>query len=209
MAENENIVLEEKAEVPAESNKVTFKAKLKEWCRKKIVSLKRAPQNIALLVLLATTVYFMLVLFPIGQAVKSAASDPNTPAIGITMFVTTLLSLLVLVSALNSFPKRKKPNIVFIVMVFVMIAVMIVCDIVYYIQMSNCLKGISNPSNSMYKLVSAPQGYVLGHIIMCGISAVVFALIPVYGKLIKKIDTSVKLESATENMSGNIDIQED
>lgn len=183
----------------------------KEWCRKKVVALKRAPQNIPLLILLATTIYFMLVLFNISQAIHASASDQNTKATGICLFVTTLLSLLSLVSFLNAFPKRKKPNIFFIVLVFVMIAVEIVCDVVYYVQMKNCLAGINNPETStMYATVNGAQPYVIGHIVLLGVSALIFALLPLYKMLINKINTKVELESATENMSvGSIDIEED
>ena len=45
--------------------------------------------------------------------------------------------------------------------------------------------------------------------VLLGVSAVVFALLPVYKRLINKINTKVQLESATENMQGSIDIQED
>ena len=152
----------------------------------------------------------MLVLFIVSQSIFESATNDYTHATGICIFITTLLSLLCLVSFLNAFPKRKKPNIFFIVLVFVMIAAMVACDVVYYVQMSNCMANITGADEStMYQIVSKGQPYIIGHIVLLGISAVVFALLPVYGRLIKKIDTSVKLESATENMQGNIDITED
>lgn len=209
MAENEKIVSVESGNSKAPLGKRAGAA-LKEWWRKKIVGLKRKPQSIPLFVLAVTTVYFMLVLFVISQAIKASYTDPHTAATGICIFVTTLLSLLVLVSLMNAFPKRKKPNVFFIVLVFAMVAAMIVCDVVYYVQMNACLENILNPETSdMFKTVSAAQPYVIVHIILLGVSAVIFALLPVYSRLIKKINTSVVLESATENMQGNIDIQED
>lgn len=57
--------------------------------------------------------------------------------------------------------------------------------------------------------VEKAQPYILAHIVLLGVSAIVFALLPVYKRLINKIDTKVVLESATENMQGAIDIQED
>ena len=182
----------------------------KEWLRKKVVALKRAPQTIALIVMVATTVYFLLALFPISQAIRKSFNDPATPATGICLFITTLLSLLYLVSFLNAFPKRKKPNIFFIVLVFVMIGAMIGCDVGYYIQMNNCIAAISDPSTSLsYAAISKAQPFVLVHIILLGVSALVFALLPAYKIAINKINTKVELESATENMHGGIDIQED
>ena len=187
---------------PSKSNK--FVAGLKEWCRKRVVALKVKPQTIPLLVMVITTIYFMLILFDISKAVDSSATEKTTFATGICTFITTLLSLLYLVSFLNAFPKRKKPNIFFIVLVGVMIAGQLACDLVYYIQMNNCI----NDKPALAAGIESAQPLVIGHIVLLGLSAVVFALLPVYSKLIRKIDTSIKLESATEHMSGNIDIEE-
>lgn len=183
-----------------------FKSKMKEWFRKKIVNLKRRPQTIPLLLFVITTVFFMLALVTFSQSVYSSNSDARTPATGICIFISTLLSLLVLVSFLNAFPKRKKPVIAFIVLVYLMVAGMIACDIVYYSQMQACIE--FNGSGTMVDMVSKGQPLILVHIVLLGISAVVFALLPVYSRLIKKIDTSIKIESATENMQGQIDIED-
>ncbi len=201
MAE-ENVHIEN-TDVP-ESSKPSFGARAKEWLRKKIVNLKRHPQNIALLFLAIASVYYMFIMFVIGQAMGVTAEEPQLPATGICSFISTLLSILVLVCFLNSFPKRKKPNIVFIVLTFAMIFAIIGCDIGYYVPMHFYLIDHQNKVEAI-----AAQPYVLAHIILLAIAAVVFALLPVYSRLIKKIDTSIKLESATENMSGGIDIQED
>ena len=179
-------------------------AAIKEWFRKKIVALKVKPQIIPLVVLLVTSVIFMLSLHNVGIAIHASFSAAETEATGICSFITTLLSLLVLVSFLNAFPKRKKPNIFFIVLVFVMIAGMVACDLVYYIQMSHFITAKPDLSAK----VEPAQPYILTHIIMLGVSAVMFALLPGYSILIRKINTSVKLESATENMSGKIDIED-
>ncbi len=192
---------------PSKGN--SFGAKVKEWLRKKTVALKRKPQTIALLFLAVTTIYFMLILFKLSQAISYAESNQYVKATGICIFVVTLLSLLVLVSFLNAFPKRKKPNIFFIVLVFVMLAGMLACDIVSYLQMSNCLRNLTSNTSSLYVAVDKALPYVIGHVVLLGISAVVFALLPVYAKLINKINTKIEVESATENMRGAIDIQED
>lgn len=222
MAENDNVVnatspeeqVADKQSAP--DNKPTKKngagVKIKEWFRKQTVALKRAPQNITLVYLAIVTVYFLLVLFNVSQAINSAASNKHVSATGICIFIVTLLSILVLVSFLNAFPKRKKPNIFFIVLTFVMIAGMVACDLVYYIQMNNCLYDPANPispSSSMYLAITGCQPLVLVHIILLGVGALLFALLPVYSKLLQKINTQVVLESATENMNGEIDILED
>ena len=180
-------------------------AAVKEWCRKRVVALKVKPQIIPLVILVITSVTFMLALHSVGIAINASFSAAETKATGICSFITTLLSLLVLVSFLNAFPKRKKPNIFFIVLVFVMIAGIVACDVVYYVQMSNFMKAKPDLSAE----VEPAQPYIMAHLIMLGISALSFALLPLYAKLIRKINTSIKLESATEHMSGNIDIEED
>ena len=228
MAENENVlkpdeVAEEPvtADAPVEVTEAPAPQKpskgkksskgVKEWFRKKIVALKRRPQNIALLFLLVSTVYFMLSLFKISQAIYEVYTQEGVEtSIGICIFVTTLLSLLVLVSFLNSFPKRKKPNIFFIVLVFLMIGAMIACNIVFYVQMSDilALPALQGATDTINK-VTTGQTYVIVHVALLGVSAVVFALLPAYRLLINKINTQVELESATEKMQGDIDIQED
>lgn len=189
---------------------------VKEWFRKKIVGLKRSPQNVALLFLAVTTVYFMLALYRISMAIDKVAGQKGIETtIGICIFVTTLLSLLVLVSFLNAFPKRKKPNIFFIVLVFLMIGAMVACDIVYYVQMNDIMSLPDYQSTKkevveIISLITTGQTYIIVHVVLLGISAAVFALLPLYSKLINKINTKVELESATENMKeGAIDIQED
>ncbi len=198
----EETVMENQPEnKPSKGSK--FKAGVKEWFRKKIVTLKVKPQLIPLTVMVITTVYFMLILFKMSYSVKEASTA--TTATGICAFITTLLSLLYIVSFLNAFPKRKKPNIFFIVLVGVMIAGQIACDLVYYLQMAHYVAEKPQIAPS----INPAQPLVIGHIVLLGISAVVFALLPVYSRLIRKINTSIKLDSATEHMHGNIDIEED
>lgn len=181
---------------------------VKEWFRKKVVALKVKPQIIPLIVLALTTVCFMLFLYKFSGSIAASFNDARTKATGICIFISTLLSLLVLVSFLNAFPKRKKPNIFFIVLVFAMLAGILACDIVYYVQMENCIE-FNGVGSSLSLKVEPGQPYMIAHIVLLCVSAVVFALLPVYGRLIKKINTSKKLESAAETMSGGIDIEEE
>ena len=214
MAENENVLQPEASETPAPKPSKGKKSKgIKEWFRKRIVALKRKPQNVALFFLAVTTIYFMLSMFKISQAIYEVYDQEGVDTtIGICVFVTTLLSLLVLVSFLNSFPKRKKPNIFFIVLVGLMIAAMIACDIVFYVQTEDIL---ALPALQVFEAqatvakVKLGQTYILAHVGLLAFSGIMFALLPAYKILINKINTKVELESATENMHGEIDIEED
>lgn len=205
MAENDQIVVED---VQTESKFEKFLAMLKERGRKFIVGLKRKPQNIAFFFLLVSSVYFLLILFPISEASFIASEEPTMETVGLCMFIATLLSLLVLVSFLNSFPKRKKPSVFFICLVVAMIAGIVVCDVMYYVQANNYLAGSSDPSGEMYITVSASLPYIIGHLVLLGIAAVVFALLPVYKRLINMIDTSIHIDSASEKMTA-IDVEDE
>ena len=199
----EEVIQNNENQQPSKGKK--FVAAIKEWWRKRIVALKVKPQTIPLLVLLITSIVFMLSLYKFSVAVYWTSDEAGVGATGIWIFISTLLSLLVLVSFLNAFPKRKKPNIFFIVLVFVMIAAMIGCEIAYYLEMVSCKK--LHPTTSTY--IDPAQPLVIAHIALLGLSAIVFALLPVYSKLIKKINTSIKVDSATEHMGEKIDIEED
>lgn len=203
MTENNNVT--DNVQTRTTGEKIA--AALKEWGRKQIVGLKRRPQNIAFLVLAATSIYFLFALFPLSQAVNEVNTHADTKATGICMFIVTLVSILVLVSFLNAFPKRKKPLIPFIALVFAMIAGMVACDIVFYVQMNNCLAAAAEQSTT-YGYVEAGQPFIIVHIVLLCVSAVVFALLPVYRKFINMIDTSKTVVSATENMKGTLDLEE-
>lgn len=82
-------------------------ARIKESFRKFLVSLKRNPQNIPLVMLLVTFLYYSLNLTDMSD---TTAKIQGT-GMGLAQFCIILFSLLSLVCLLNAFPRRKKPNI--------------------------------------------------------------------------------------------------
>ena len=78
-----------------------------EFLRKKLVSLKRKPQMIALLVLAAAFVYYSLNL----TMISNTTAKIQGAGMGLAGFATMLFSMLSLVCFLNAFPHRKKTNI--------------------------------------------------------------------------------------------------
>ncbi len=215
MSENENVIRDG---APVAEKPKNNPRGVKEWLRKKVVALKRAPHLIALVVMLAATVFFMFVLFPLSNAINTC--NKSVTASGICQFIVTLLSLLMLVSYLNAFPKRKKPNIFFIVLVFAMIGAMIACDAVImketseyladqYARLAEATEETKKNIMDSIMAIEPVRPFMITHISLLAASAGVFALLPVYKRLINKINTKVELESATENMQGDIDIQED
>ena len=75
---------------------------IREFWRKRLVSLKRKPSNIALFVMGIAFIYYTFNLTQISNTTALI----NGPHMGLTEFITILLSTLSLVCFLNSFPHR-------------------------------------------------------------------------------------------------------
>ncbi len=115
---------------------------------------------------------------------------------GLCQFCMMLFSLLSMVCMLNSFPKRKKPNYPMIVLMFVMFAVIIYCDIHYTNAIMAALTRAESPIVLDVNTIYIANAYnMLGtFIVMIGITAVLVLTLPLYSKLLKKINTSVDVE---------------
>ena len=177
---------------------------MKEFFRKFMVSLKRKPQNIPFVALILAFVYYSFNLTKISDT-TAKIQGAN---MGLCEFVTMLLSMLVFVCFLNSFPKRKKPNIFMLTVMYVMFALIIVCDFNYSFR----IKAAMQRDNFSQVLEENPYiqqalTVVNVHVVLVIIVAVLVALIPVYGKLLKKVNTSIEVE-ANEDM-GTIEVDED
>lgn len=169
-----------------------FLAKVKEWFRKQIVTLKRKPQKISFFFYAISTVFFLIALFTFSQASTAVASAATGN--GLIIFVDTLLSILVLVSFLNAFPNRKKVVIPMLVLVFVMSAAIIACDISVFVLIQNAINKAVNPYKEPAVKGCLPLFII--HIILMAISVALLALTPVIRKLLNKINTSVVVESS-------------
>ena len=208
MDENQNVVVNE---VPPVETKPSKKDKLvagfKEFIRKQVVALKRNPQRIPLFCIVICSVLWLIWLFTFSQAV-SALLGLNT--LGLMVFVNTLLSILIIPLFLNAFPKRKKPNYVFIALVFVFMATIIVLDIVYRMQIYDFLyvqKAQTDAWIAERPFIDSSCNLAIVHVVLIAISALSLALIPVYAPLIKKINTAKNIES--NEISGSIDVEDD
>ena len=164
-------------------------AATKEAIRKLIVSLKRNPSIIPLLMLLASFLLFSLNL----TSMSDTTAKIQGKGMGLCQFCIMLFSLLSMLCMLNAFPRRKKPSIPMIAVMFVQFGVMIYCNIHY----SNAVYAALTRAESPIKLDKSTE-YIakaynmLGtHMIMLIISAVLVVLLPLYSKWLKKINTSV------------------
>lgn len=226
MAEKEQIVNTE-----SENNKPSVLSKVgagfKEWGRKQVVTLKRRPQNIAFIFLFIVTVFNLLSLTIYSELIVSYGEDIEW--VGLMVFVNTLLSILVLVAYLNTFPKIKGVNskvvftmtesgvklhinVLMLAVTLLMIIVMMVCEIFYYILMNQgyydfYLSTGTEINPKVVNLFESTFTLTIVHIILLGISALLILTLPLYRKLLMKINTSINLESATENMQ-KIDLED-
>ena len=173
-----------------------------EFLRKWLVALKRRPQMIALIVLAAAFVYYSLNLTQISNTTAKIYGS----GMGLAEFLTMLLSILSLVCFLNAFPHRKKTNIPMLVLMFVMVGIVIGCDLFYGGRINEAVSRAENPisTEGVNSYIAAAAGMLKVHVVLLGIGAALTALLPVYRPLIRKINTSVEVES-NESM-GEIDI---
>ena len=165
---------------------------VKEFFRKKLVSLKRKPQMIPMVVLAIAFLYYSLNL----TQVSNTTAKIQLPGMGLSGFCTMLFSMLSFVCFLNAYPHRKKTNIPMLVLMFLMLAILIVCDTFYMGQINTAITRADHPI-----VVDAGTAYItkaydmLGvHRIIIVIGALLTLLVPVMRKLFKKINTSLAVE---------------
>lgn len=165
---------------------------IKESVRKAIVSLKRNPSVIPLAMLFIAFLYYSLNL----TNMSDTTAKIQGMGMGLSQFCIMLFSLLSLVCMLNAFPRRQKPNIPMIVIMFVMFAIIIFCDIHYNNTIMAALTRAESPIvlNETTAYIADAYNMLNTHVGMMITSAVLVVLLPVYSKLLRKINTSVEVE---------------
>ena len=162
---------------------------IKEFIRKRIVALKRKPQTIALLAFALAFVYYSLNLTKISDTTAYI----NLPGMGLAGFATMLFSILLMVCFMNAFPHRKKVNVPMLALMFVLVGIIIYAGIFYQGRITDALTREVNPIT-----VGADKGYINAavrmltvHRVMLIVGVALVALLPVYSKLLRKINTNV------------------
>ncbi len=167
----------------------TFKGP--EFIRKFLVSLKRRPHNIAFVVFIIAFLIYALNLTHISHT----TSRINGPGMGIFGFVTMLASFLSLACYLNIFPKRKPVNKPMLILFFAMNVAVIICDYMYRSVIYEAVTRKDNPIAVEDYIFRASS--MLGvHIVFLIVGLALVVLLPVYGRLFKKINTSIAVESS-------------
>ena len=177
-------------------------AGIREFVRKRIVALKRKPQTIALIVLAIGFLYYSLNL----TQISNTTAKIQGPGMGLSGFVTMLLSMLSLVCFLNAFPHRKKVNIPMLALMFLMLGVIIYCDIYYSGCITRAVTRENNPIDptGINSYITRAASMLRVHRVILIVGAALAALVPVYSKLLRRINTSVDVAGNRE--MGAIDI---
>ncbi len=177
----------------------------KEFVRKFFVSLKRSPHNIAMFMMLVTYVFYSLNL----TKISNTTAYIGRANMGQCQFVAMLLGILSFVSFLRAFPRREKPKLVMIILTILMLAASTFVEFVYAYRITSALndpvhpiviRGADGNLNDAGKAILSAQPIVSVHIILLLICIVLIVALPVYSKLLKKINTSIDV-AGNENMS--------
>ena len=169
-------------------------AGIHEFFRKRLVSLKRKPHMIPMLIFVFAFVYYSFNLTQISNTTALI----NGPHMGLAEFATMLFSTLSLVCFLNSFPHRKKVNVPMLVLMILMVAGLIFCDIYYGGRITAAITREENRIDPTGKniFVTNAMNMLNVHKIILIVGLVMTALLPVYTPLLKKINTSVNIEGS-------------
>ena len=185
-----------------EKKSVSSSSHMPEFLRRIFVGLKRQPATIALVVLVIAFFQYSLNLTHISDTTAKIQGS----GMGLCGFATMLFSMLSLVCFINAFPRRKKPVIPMVVLMFVMFAIIIFCDVRYSGLIMTALTRAENPIKLDVSTIYIAQAYnvLQTHIAIEVVGIVLVVLMPLYTKLLRKINTSVTVEDYGK--LGEIDI---
>ena len=176
--------------------KFNLGAALKEFVRKIIVSLKRNPSVIPLVMLLVSFLLFSLNLTDMSDTTAKIQGR----GMGLCQFCIMLFSLLSFVCMLNAFPKRKKPVLPMVILLFVMFGIILFADIHYCNGIMAALNRAESPivldANTAY--IADAYNMLQTFMVLMGVTAALVVTLPFYSKLIRKINTSVDVEDNGE-----------
>lgn len=165
---------------------------IKEFFRKLAVSLKQRPHNIALVSFLVTFIVYSFNLTKVSSTTTTINSNP----MGLCSFITMLCSILAFVAFLNAFPKRQKPKVFMCIVLGVLVAAVIACDVVYLFKIN---QGITRtPEYLKNGDILVCQTMLIWHASLMGVSAALTLAIPLLRKLFGLINTSVDLGEEQE-----------
>ena len=178
-------------------------ASMKGCGRKLLISLKKNPNYIPLIMLVISFLVYSLNL----TSVSDTTATIQGKGMGICEFATMLFSILSMIAMLNAFPKRKKPNYPIVGVIIVLCVIIIVADYIYVNKVYEAFIKLGDKINpKYYDSYMTTYNMLYVHIVLMAITAVTVILEPLFAKLLKKINTSVELE---ETNVMNIELAEE
>ena len=168
-----------------------------EFVRKFIVALKRRPQYIPLATFVVAFVIYSFNLTYVSNT-TALLSGPN---MGLAAFATMLFSMLSLLCCLNAFPYRKPVHKPMLIIMFVMQAIILFADWYYLRRITIDGVGIDWTQNDF---IYYAQYYLTVHMVIVIVGVVLTVLLPVYSKLLRKINTNIEVGGNTD--MGAIDL---
>lgn len=166
---------------------MSFGAKIKEFFRKKIVNLKRKPE---ILPLLAIIIACMIYTFKLSNY-SNASIYATDFWVAILVFTTTLFSILAIFTYLNAHT-RKGVNKVMLALCVLILVFLFVSDFLSLRSLSTRIAEIAAMGGEERPALSQAVVDLRSHMISLVVSVLLVVLKPVYGKLLNKINTSVK-----------------
>ena len=168
------------------------KGRMPEFVRKFLVSLKRQPSMIPFVVLVIAFLQYSLNLTHISDTTAKIQGA----GMGLCGFSTMLFSMLSLMCFLNAFPRRKKPVVPMLLLMFLMLGLIFYSDWYYATLIQTALTRADNPvildANTIY--IAYAWNVLQDHMTLLCAGAVITVLLPVYTFLLRKIDTSIQVE---------------
>lgn len=167
-------------------------SKMPEFLRQMIVSLKRRPQTIPMI---SMAIAFIVYSFNLTEVSNTTAKIQGV-GMGFCGFCTMLFSILAFVCFLNAFPTRKPVNKPMWVLMFVLMGIVIAADMYYSNAVAVALTRPENPivlSVTTLYIVNA-YNMIADHLMWLYITIGLILTLPIYSKLIRKINTNVDVE---------------
>ena len=168
--------------------------------RKFIVSLKKRPHNIPLTMMVVAYIVYSFNL----TKVSNTTAVVNKPGMGLCEFCIMLFSLLAFVCFINAYPKRKKPILPMVILLYLLEGIILVSDVIYLSKINEGLQTIEITAARAF--IPQAQSMLVVHMILVVLTIVLIALIPVLGRMLNKIDTSIKL---ADNEDVEIELADD
>ena len=170
---------------------------MKEKYRKFLVALKRRPQMIALVVLIAGFLVYSLNL----TIISNTTAKLQGSNMGLCGFATMLFSILGTVTFLNTFPHRKPVNKIMLALMFLLFGIVIFADVCYMGRVNYALYREVDPIKvtDSTRYITNSLSLLTAHIAITGAGLLLTALLPLYAPLIRKIKTSVQIEGQEMN----------